>query len=626
MALISALGSLLALMAFIAAEACLGAWLLRKLRMDDNAFSEFFLLATASGVILTEFLLFLALWTQQIRVACIAVLVLLLVPLAREFVPFCGRFRRAFAAAGPFSLTERLLLSATIVTLLIEALASLAPLTGSDAMHYHFTVPRLFLVQGFHPVFSITNSFTFGQNHLLILLGLALGSDSIATAFLYAGGALSALGVYCLARSISSRAIALSAALVFLLTPLVFWQITASGSPDIWMAVFAIAAMLVLTDTRAQFGVRHALLAGFLAGGIAGSKYTGCFVAASLLLAFLVESRSLSKAAWFFSAAVLAGIWPFLRNFLWTGDPLYPFLFARFAPERLNSTALASLLGDTGAGQHHALPGLLPFVLFSGFRPGFEAAFFEFYGPLILALLPLLLLALRNRRPWRVTAIVWTLSAACIYFASGLTRFLLPIFPVALACSAWGLASALRKGWRAASLLASLCMGATCVAGFAGLLFYTRPALRNVLGVSSPDAYLASKAPDYEISRAVNHFVGQSSAATKTLVFYRHTYYLRVPFLSGNPETSMEVDPALLKTPGDWIDFLQREHVTYVVRAPDYPAAIADPLRELEAEGWLEPALSATVTNFRGNRSANDRLQVPVYILHFGSSPTRVAR
>src|ERR1700691_4228915 len=44
----------------------------------------------------------------------------------------------------------------------LEALAASAPLTGSDAMHYHFTAPLLEIGGREHPIFWLTHSFFTG--------------------------------------------------------------------------------------------------------------------------------------------------------------------------------------------------------------------------------------------------------------------------------------------------------------------------------------------------------------------------------------------------------------------------------------------------------------------------------
>jgi hypothetical protein len=124
----------------------------------------------------------------------------------------------------------------------VEFLASQAPLTGSDALHYHFTAQKQILEFGFHPFFSDSNSFLCGQHHVLILFGLALGSERLALGFIYLGGILTTASLACLASRWASEKLVLASSLLFLLSPVVFWQITSSGAPDIFMAFLACTA------------------------------------------------------------------------------------------------------------------------------------------------------------------------------------------------------------------------------------------------------------------------------------------------------------------------------------------------------------------------------------------------
>src|SRR5260221_9972759 len=55
--------------------------------------------------------------------------------------------------------TERLLPLALLVVLLLQGAASLAPMTGSDALHYHFTAQSLILREGFHPQWDLVHGF-----------------------------------------------------------------------------------------------------------------------------------------------------------------------------------------------------------------------------------------------------------------------------------------------------------------------------------------------------------------------------------------------------------------------------------------------------------------------------------
>lgn len=615
MALISVSLILLALLLFVVSQLCLGSWLLRRLRTDFESFPEHFFVSVCGGVILTEIGVALVQWTQHIRVGIFLVLLISCLPAWVELPNLWRRAKTFVDGWLPFSATERFVVWCIGVALSLEFLASLAPLTGSDALHYHFATEQLILSQGFHPAFFLTHSFLCGQSHLLILVGLGLGSEALAMSFIFLGGALAALALACLAARWVPRIYALSFALLFLLTPLVFWQICSSGAPDIWMGPFTGAAVLTIAKTQEHVSARRALLAGFLAGGVAGAKYTGCIIAAALAIAFLVEYRSVRKELLFFVAALFAGIWPLARNLIWTGDPFFPVLISRLFPERVNPYALRDLLADTGATSPHSLFQAIPFLFFFGGRSQALPGFWEFFGPLVFALAPLALLGFRNTRDWRVRTTVWLGAGLGIFLASGLTRFLLPLLPLALSCVAAGVYYAGQKGWKYIHRLATLSIAFAYLVGMGGLVLYAAPEVLATIGAKDHQSYLEEKAPEYQVSEAVNRAVGSAHDAGKVLVFMRHLYYLRVPYVVGNPATSWEVNPDVLRTAVEWRKFLHDEQIAYVVRAPSYPATTAAPLNDLEREGYLIPYAKSEVQDFQGMRIAGIRRTVEVVIL-----------
>jgi hypothetical protein len=615
MALISISLALLGLSLFLLAQICLGSWILHRLHLEIESFPEYFLISVCSGTILTEVAISLVEWTQHIRAGCWLVMLLSCLPVGVELRNFLRTAKKFLQDSLPYSLAERFVLWAIGAALLIELMASLAPLTGSDALNYHFTTEQLILQQGFHPIFFLINSFVCGQGHLLILLGLALGSESLAMSFLFLGGALATLAVACLASRWVPRFYALAFALLFLLTPLVFWQISSSGSPDIWMAAITGAAVLVISLKREDAGARHALLAGFLAGGVAGAKYTGCVIAAALGVAYLVEYRSAVKGFLFFLAALFSGIWPFVRNLIWTGDPAFPMLVSRLFPERVNPYTLGNLLGGTVATSSHTLSQAIPFLFFSGRRPGTSPAFWEFYGPTLLALAPLVFLAWRNTREWRARTLVWLFVGLGIFVASELPRYLLPLLPIAFSCAAAGVYYARQKGWVHVHRLATLSILFACLIGAGGLVLYASPAILAATGVEDRQQYLRAKGPEYQVAEAVNQAVGSPPFAGRTLVFLRHIYYLRVPYIVGNPSVAWQINPDSIKTPADWRTFFYDQHIAYVARTPSYPPTIAAPLEELEREGKLVPYSQTEVQDYQGMRIAGTRGAVPVVIL-----------
>jgi hypothetical protein len=615
MALISSLAALVGGLIFGLLAAAFGSRLLTWARIEAARASEHLLCSIGTGVIALQVLLFLLPVTGYVRRTTVLGVFLFVALLgAREVNSVLSAIHSIIVGILASLRNEVLLAVATCFVLFLEDLAAVAPLTGSDALHYHFTAAHLILERGFRPDFFLSHSFFSGQTHLLILAGLALGSEKLALALLFLGGPLSAAAVHCLARRWMPSQWAWFVSLAFVLTPVVFWQASGSGSPDIWMAFYGTLVVLLLARYAEERRLAFAVLAGVLAGGIAGAKYTGCFVAAALLLALLWESRSVRHASIFAVSALAAGIWPYARNAAWTGDPLFPFLLRWLNPQSVNSFTLASYLADTGAGRPHALLQILKFPFFASLNPA-HIGLWEFFGPLVLAFSPLLLFAVRSTPLWRITGIVWVGSAFAIGATSGMLRFLLPVFPLALAAAFSGLPELKTRGWRIPWLFCLATVAGFLFLGAVGLLLYVRSPLAASLGITSRVDYLRSRAPDYQTAEFVNQTLAGKENEGRALVFFRHVYYLRVPFLYGDPAASWAVDPARLHTPNEWLALFRAQGIRWVVRAPSYPPSIAEPLVQLEASGKLIPVASAEVSTFQGMRISGVRTQLHVVIL-----------
>jgi hypothetical protein len=625
MALIHAALLFASVCAFSLAAAASGNLILRFLRLEMDSDAEHLLICSGVGVICIEMLLFGVAVTQQIRKGCFVVLSLLCFFLLAEFRPIAQRFLRTLKTLFSASRVDLFLLLMVGIVLGVEFLASLAPLTGSDALHYHFTTQKLILEHGFHPDFSISHSFLCGQHHLLILFGLSLCSEQFSMGLIFLGGVLTAFSLTCLASRWSSLTTTLSVTLLFLLTPVVFWQISSSGAPDIWMAFFASAAVIALCQSKISGTWRQALLAGLLTGGLAGAKYTGCLVAAGVAAAISIEYRSTRNTSLLCAGSLLTGVWPYLRNLVWTGDPVFPYLTNTFFPGRLNPLALSNLLFDTGASQSRHLVKLIPFIFFAGMRQ-VSPGFWDFFGPFVFALAPLLILAFHNFPKWRMAAVVWGVSAVGIFYSSGLQRFLLPVFPLALACTAVAIDLSQQNGWKLTNWLAMGLAALACTMGGAGLAIYNSKPIGTTLGVVSEVSYLEAERPEYQEAETINRVLGNQTESGKTLVFLRHTYSLDVPYLNGDPRTSWMINPDRLRTPRDWELFFRQQGIGFAARSPNYPTPIEAPLMEMEAKGELVPVAQVVVQDFQGKRIQGARTEISVVILRVKSPAEAVSK
>jgi len=223
----------------------------------------------------------------------------------------------------------------------------------------------------------------------------------------------------------------------------------------------------------------------------------------------------------------------------------------------------------------------------------------------------------------RVVLVVWVLGSLGIGATSAMSRFLLPLLPVALAASVAGIAQATQNRWRMLRALSSLTLAGFIVAAFAAMIFYSRAAWAVVAGLTTTEKYLSANSPDYERSQFVNREIERQGQPGRVLVFFRHLYYVRVPFFDADPEDSWQMNPAILTSSDAWASLFSRNQIRWVLKSPAYPEALSDSLAALEKNGMLRACASSEVESFSGNRIEGNRIREPItlYCVQSRSKP-----
>ena len=504
--------------------------------------------------------------------------------------------------------------------LLLSLLTVSAPLTGSDALSYHFMVPRLYEDAGrVFPVFWHVNSFfSIGTGHGLILLGTMLGDASTGLRLCHLGGVLSTLATYALARRFMPANWALLTAALLLVAPMTFWQMSVAGAPDMWTTLYTVLAVLTLLNWSDRRDEGSLGLCGFFAGLAASSKYTGWAVPL-LVLPFVIffgprSAKGLGKALLLFVLPVLvAGSWRHVLNYVWTGDPVFPFLARLLAVENFNTFTYEKMLTGTRAPGFTLTPWRFVTYPFLLTLEGRTVGVGHYFGPIILSLAPIALVSSLTAR-LRIVLLLCLGFFVTNWLTSQVGRFLLPVFPLALVLSVhalWWLTC--RPGLRIARTAAWTAVGAFLCFGVAASALYARDFLPVVVGTESREAFLRRMAPDYEIAEYVNEAIAGQPG--KVMVFFRHTYYLTVPFVHGDPRISWIMTLERTKTADSLHQLLQELDVRWVVETGPYPFWLESSFRELKRRGLLTEGPSTDVENFSGNRIYGRRGPVRVVIL-----------
>lgn len=283
---------------------------------------------------------------------------------------------------------------------LLLLLASLAPAHEWDELAYHLPLPQRAAQTGRFALAGDDFSYYPQLCESLTAAGLVLGgSIRVGRVLHWIYAAALARLVFVASRDLApERRGARWMSLAILCVEPVFVATASIAGVDLALTFFALLAVRVLLSGRPD-DRRTALLAGVLAGFACGTSFRGLMAAVAVSAAAIVAGRARSLPLFGVGAAVGAAPW-YARNFLATGNPLFPFLAGVF-PTRPLPTGLGAL-GWPDVARHAISPPTesgLDWVITTLRLPwdatvlGRSSTYGRFGGdmsPLYLALVPLL--------------------------------------------------------------------------------------------------------------------------------------------------------------------------------------------------------------------------------------------
>jgi hypothetical protein len=216
--------------------------------------------------------------------------------------------------------------------LLCTLLVALAPPIKFDSLTYHLVQPNAYLNDGrvsYLPWIVMTG---MPQNsEMLYTWAIALGGNSAATTLAWCFGVLTLVGLagylyQCLDGPSAWAGIAC------LLAGFTTAMVMGWGYVDWLVMLMGLGALVTLDGWRRTGESRLLVLAGVFTGLAIGAKYTSGVLALTgsvALLWHVWKRRALLIPAFlrFGLAALLVSLPWFLKNWITTGNPLYPFLF-----------------------------------------------------------------------------------------------------------------------------------------------------------------------------------------------------------------------------------------------------------------------------------------------------------
>lgn len=226
-----------------------------------------------------------------------------------------------------------LLLALIIATIILGSV----PPVDRDALTHHLFVPKLWLKHGgIYEIPEIPFSYYPMNLDLLYTIPLYFGNDIIPKYIHYFFALATAFLLYRhLAKRLGTHYGQLGA-LFFLSVPIIV-KLSITVYVDLGAVFFSTAALLLLLHwAEKDFQMHFLVFAGLCCGLAAGTKYNGLIAIVVLtLLTPIIYQQNLAKEqqnsgkallwGFVFAAATLTSFSPWLiRNYAWTGNPIYP--------------------------------------------------------------------------------------------------------------------------------------------------------------------------------------------------------------------------------------------------------------------------------------------------------------
>jgi 4-amino-4-deoxy-L-arabinose transferase-like glycosyltransferase len=274
------------------------------------------------------------------------------------------------------------LLALLIVSILVMAAV---PPVSRDALTHHLAVPKLYLQSGsMHEIPEVVFSYYPMNLDLLYLIPLYFGNDIIPKYIHFAFALLTAWLIFVFLKDRTAKThYGLLGALLFLSLPVIL-KLSITVYVDLGLVFFSTAALLYVLKWAANGNqIRHLLIAGLFCGLGLGTKYNGLisfFLLTCLIPVLYVRTnlhpdtpveglvnsnrrpknaaamtslRAFQAAALFVSISLLVFSPWMIRNFRWTGNPIYPLYqkaFNSFHPVDTELERVAELATDRNMG------------------------------------------------------------------------------------------------------------------------------------------------------------------------------------------------------------------------------------------------------------------------------------
>lgn len=271
----------------------------------------------------------------------------------------------------PFSKIEMFLLGGVIITALPVGLRALMPPTAYDALTYHLPAPKAFLdAHTLLPFLENVQANSPIAFDLLTVFGLSVGSDVFPQLLQFVLGIALALGVYQFAACAFNRSVGILAVAILFSIP-IFGILAGWAYLDVSWVLCEFLSIYAFWKWDRQRQTQWLVLSAGLMGLALSNKYLALQGMIILGIAIVIASRSdgwlhlaRNLIVFGFVATLVAFPW-YWKNWIWLGNPVYPYFWGGVNYDGLRLEFNSYLLSGYGVGRDWLAYVMLPLNIFA---------------------------------------------------------------------------------------------------------------------------------------------------------------------------------------------------------------------------------------------------------------------
>lgn len=457
-----------------------------------------------------------------------------------------------------------------VIAVLFSLISALAPPSDADSLGWHLGGPDYFIRQGkidLYPYYLYWGSPMLAD--MWNIIGLLFGSEILPQIFQWIMGLTGAIALYLLISERLSKRAGILAAVIYYLTPKI---ITLAGTAkyDLAFLTFIFISLHSLFSWKERSNNTWLWLSAIFTGLALSTKYQGMYWALSIgvLLVIMLWDKwknnpvKALKMTFVFTGISLLVVSPwYLRNFLATGDPIWPFGYPIFNSQYWSQglyDKYASWQQGPGESIWHYFMGLWNLTLNqSAWIGGLKIP----YLPVQLALLPGLLFFWSELRNNQKQFLKYLAIPILVFYTLWFTsyqqsRYLLPAMSLLLVPSSyvfWEMMKLRIGKWAVLLLLCSTLFFSTVYS-----FIYNKQFFPVVFGLETKDEFLEKKVGFYKDIYWANENLPEDA---KIFLNHLRPFYFERDFII--PPSYM--GPKFQKmTSDEFFSYLEQEAITHI--------------------------------------------------------------